>query len=76
MDKTVTVEITITERVTYSRRVKMGFEKFKELETNLENFHGRELRRVEEQIGDFLDRQSDWQDADNLEIQDFRIVTR
>ncbi len=74
MSNEVTVQVTITERVRYSAFVKMPREKFEELETALEEEHGYELRRVEERIGEYCDRRDDWQDADNLEIEDFRVV--
>ena len=74
MSEEVTVEVTITERVRYSALVKMPREKFEELETALEEERGHELRRVEEQIGEYCDRRDDWQDADDLEIEDFRVV--
>ena len=74
MSNEVTVQVTITERVRYITFVKMPREKFDELETELEESGGRELRRVEERIGEYCDRQSDWQDADELEIEDFRVV--
>ena len=74
MSEEVTVQVTITERVRYSTFVKMPREKFDELESDLEEAGGRELRLVEERIGEYCDRQSDWQDADDLEIEDFRVV--
>ena len=74
MTEEVTVEVTITERVRYSTFVKMPREKFDELEAELDEARGRELRRVEERIGEYCDRQSDWQDADDLEIEEFRVV--
>lgn len=70
----VTVQVTITERVRYSAYVKMPREKFDALDKQLEETSGREQRKVEERIGDFCDRRSDWQDADDLEVEDFRIV--
>ncbi len=75
MSNEVTVLVTITERVRYSAIVKMPSEKFEELETALEEKHGYELRRIEEQIGEYCDRRDDWQDADDLEIEEFRVVT-
>lgn len=74
MSNEVTVRVTITERVRYSTFVTMPREKFDELEAELEEAGGRELRRVEERIGEYCDRQSDWQDADDLEIEEFRVV--
>lgn len=60
MSNEVTVLVTITERVRYSALVKMPSEKFEELETALEEKHGYELRRIEEQIGEYCDRRDDW----------------
>jgi len=74
MSEEVTVQVTITERVWYSALVKMPRAQFDELETSLEEESGYELRRVEERIGEYCDRQSDWQDADDLEIEEFRVV--
>lgn len=74
MSNDVTVEVTITERVTYSTRVTMPREKFDALDKQLAESRGSDRRDVEEQIGEFCDRQSDWQDADDLEIEDFRVV--
>lgn len=74
MSNEVTVQVTITERVRYSAFVKMPREKFEELDTALEEKRGAELRRLEEKIGEYFDRQSDWQDADNVEIECFDIV--
>ena len=74
MSNEVTVQVTITERVRYSAFVKMPREKFEELATALEEKRGAELRRLEEKIGEYCDRQSDWQDADNVEIECFDIV--
>lgn len=74
MSNDVTVQVTITERVRYSAFVKMPREKFEELEAELEEAGGRELRLVEERIGEYCDRKSDWQDADDLEIEEFRVV--
>ena len=74
MSKEVTVEVTITERVTYSTRVKMPLEKFEALDKEWMEASGYDRRQVEERIGEFCDRQSDWQDADDLEIEDFRVV--
>lgn len=74
MSNDVTVQVTITERVRYSTFVKMPRQQFKELENDLEVERGYDLRRVEERIGEYCDRQSDWQDADDLEIEEFRVV--
>lgn len=74
MSEEVTVQVTIIERVRYSTFVKMPRAQFDELETALEEESGYELRRIEERIGEYCDRQSDWQDADDLEIEDFRVV--
>ena len=74
MSEEVTVQVTITERVRYSAFVKMPREQFEELETALEEERGHELRRVEERIGEYCDRRDDWQDADDLEIEDFCVV--
>ena len=74
MDEEVTVQVTITERVQYSTFVKMPRAQFDELETALEEESGYELRRIEERIGEYCDRRDDWQDADDLEIEDFRVV--
>lgn len=73
-EEEVTVQVTITERVRYSAFVKMPLEKFEELETALDSERGYELRRVEEQIGEYCDRRDDWQDADDLEIHEFFVV--
>ena len=74
MSDEVTVEVTITERVWYSTRVKMPREKFEELDKELDEARGQALRRVEERIADFCDRQSDWQDADDIEVEEFVVV--
>ncbi len=74
MSNDVTVQVTITERVRYSTFVKMPRQQFEELENDLEVERGYDLRRVEERIGEYCDRQSDWQDADDLEIEEFRVV--
>lgn len=74
MSQEVTVQVTITERVRYSTFVKMPREKFEELETSLEEERGYELRGVEYRIGEYCDRRNDWQDADDLEIEEFRLV--
>ena len=74
MSEEVTVQVTITERVRYSTFVKMAREKSDELENALEEERGYDLRRVEEQIAEYCDRRDDWLDADDLEIEDFRVV--
>ena len=74
MSEEVTVQVTITERVRYSTFVKMPREQFEELETALEEERGHVPRRVEERIGEYCDRRDDWQDADDLEIEDFCVV--
>ena len=74
MDNEVTVLVTITERMRYSALVKMPREKFEELDRALEEEGGQELRRVEERIGEYCDRRDDWQDSEDLEIEDFRVV--
>lgn len=74
MSNEVTVLVTITERVRYSTFVKMPRAQFDELEASLEEESGHELRRAEERIGEYCDRQSDWNDADDLEIEEFRVV--
>ena len=74
MNNEITVQVTITERVRYSAFVKMPRAQFDGLETALEEYSGYELRRIEERIGEYCDRQSDWQDADDLEIEEFRVV--
>ena len=75
MSEQVTVQVTITERVRYSTFVKMARKEFEELETALDSEHGRELRRLEQRIGEYCDRRDDWQDADDLEVEEFCIVT-
>lgn len=70
----VTVEIQITERVTYNKYIEMPKEKYAELNNKLQNFNGPELRQLEEYIGMFCDRQDDYYDAEDLEIEKFRIV--
>ena len=75
MSEEVTVQVTITERVRYSTFVKMARKEFEELETALDSEHGRELRRLEQRIGEYCDRRDDWQDADDLEVEEFCIVT-
>lgn len=74
MSKEVTVEVTVTERVTYSTRVKMPLDKFEALNKEWLEAVGRDRRHVEERIGEFCDRESDWQNADDLELDDFRVV--
>lgn len=74
MSNEVTVQVTITERVRYSAFVKMPREKFDALDAELQEKLGYELRRLEEQIGEYCDRQSDWQDADDLEVEEFCVV--
>jgi len=74
MSEEVTVQVTITERVRYSTFVKMARKEFEELETALDSEHGRELRRLEQRIGEYCDRRDDWQDADDLEVEEFCIV--
>ena len=75
MSEEVTVQVTITERVRYSTFVKMARKEFEELETALDSEHGRELRRLEQRIGEYCDRRDDWQDAEDLEVEEFCIVT-
>ena len=75
MSEQVTVQVTITERVRYSTFVKMARKEFEELETALDSEHGRELRRFEQRIGEYCDRRDDWQDAEDLEVEEFCIVT-
>jgi hypothetical protein len=74
MSEQVTVEVTITERVTYTARVKMPREKFEAMDKGLSLKDRSERRRAEETVGDLCDRQSDWLDADDLEIESFGIV--
>ena len=74
MSNEVTVQVTITERVRYSTFVKMPRAKFDELETALEEESGYELRRIDEQIGELCDRQSDWIDSDDVEVEEFNII--
>lgn len=70
----VTVQVTITERVRYGAVVKMPREKFVALDNGLNEKRGKELRQIIEKVGDFCDRYNDWQDADDLEIEDFHIL--
>lgn len=70
----VTVLVTILETGRYSTYVKMPRKQFEELENELENERGYDLQLVEERIGEFCDRESDWQSADGLEVEEFRIV--
>lgn len=74
MSEQVTVEVTITERVKYTTRVKMPREKFEALDNGLSAEDRSDRRRAEERVGDLCDRQSDWLDADDLEIESFGIV--
>ena len=74
MDDEVMVKVTITERVRYSAFVNMPRSKFEELDTALDEERGHELRRVEERIGEFCDRKDDWQDAENIEIEEFHVM--
>lgn len=70
----ITVKVTITERVKYSSYVDMTAEKYNDLDDKLQTLRGSELRKLEEHIGGFCDRIDDWQDADDLEIEEFEIV--
>lgn len=74
LDDTVTVEITIWERVQFSRLIEMKRSDFSELSEKLQTLNGKELRRHEEKIGSMLDRHSDYRDSDELEIEVFEIV--
>lgn len=74
MSEQVTVEVTITERVKYSTRVTMPREKFEAMDKGLSLRDRDDRRRAEEAVGDLCDRRSDWQAADDLEIEDFRVV--
>jgi hypothetical protein len=66
--------VTITERVTYTTRVKMPREKFEALDSGLSLEDRSDKQRAEEKVGDLCDRKSDWLGADDLEIDSFRIV--
>ena len=74
MSNKVTVQITFTERVRYSAVVEMDVEKFDELDHALDNTRGADLRRVEESIVELCDRRNDWQDSDEIEIEDFIVI--
>lgn len=74
MSKEVTVEVTISERVTYTTRVKMPREEFDKMDRGLSLDERSARRRAEERVGELCDRKSDWQDADDLEIESFGIV--
>lgn len=68
----VRVLIIATERVTYRKVVEMTPEKFREIHNNLNSLSGRELREYEERVVDLnTDRQTDFFDADDVELQDF-----
>ena len=70
----VTVEVTITERVKYSTRVTIPRAQFDEMDKGLSAKTSSERRKWEEIVGNLCDRRSDWQDADDLEVEDFRVV--
>jgi hypothetical protein len=74
MSDKVTVAVTITERVKYSTLVTITREQFNEMDKGLSARSGAERRKWEEIVGDLCNRLSDWQDADDLEVEDFRVV--
>jgi hypothetical protein len=71
-----TVEITVTERVTYSRQVEMTQAEFSAWDNKLDTLKGREYdEAVEELTEAFIRRdERDWQDADDLELLDMKVV--
>lgn len=52
----------------------MPRETFEALDKRLSVRDRDDRRRAEETVGDLCDRQSDWLDADDLEIESFGIV--
>lgn len=71
----VTVSIRFSERVTYSAEVTMSREQFEQLECELENERGADLRRAEERIAEFCDRARHWEGSDDIDIEDFVLVS-
>ena len=74
MTDMVTVEIQMSERVSYNATVQMTRTQFEQFDAALSKERGAALSRIEEQIADRVNRESDWHDADDIEIDTFRLV--
>jgi len=75
MSGLVRVKVAVSERVYYEREVEMSRTEYERIRNGLETLNGGELYRLEEQIGEMVDRASDANDADDLEIDSFTEVT-
>lgn len=71
--ETVTVSIEIEERTRYAKRIVMTREQFNDFEKRLSAGSG-DGRKAEQEIADYIDRYSDWQSADDPQVEEFEIV--
>jgi len=74
MSELVRVKVAVSERVYYEREVEMPRAEYERISKGLDSLRGGELHRLEEQIGEMVDRSEDAQDADDLEIDSFEYV--
>jgi hypothetical protein len=72
-NETITVMVEVSETVTYSANVEMTLVEFQAWDKKLEEYP------VDEDVADsiiqkYIDRDRDWQDSDNYEVNEFRII--
>lgn len=71
------IEITVRERVTYKREVEVSESEYRAMESSLDLLTGRAYDRAVEEIADKYIRRDDrdFFDADDLELDDLKVVT-
>jgi hypothetical protein len=70
------IEILVSERVAYKREVEVSEAEYRAMETKLDTLKGREYDRAVEEIAEKYIRRDDrdFFDADNLELDDLKVV--
>ena len=70
----VKVRITVTERVTYSRKVDMTEAEWHELDRATDQRGKARDAAVLDMVDRYINRGRDWQDADSLSLDDLSLV--
>ena len=68
------VQITVTERVTYSREVSMTDAEWHELDRATDQRGTPGKRAIADMVEKHINRARDWQDADPPELMDLSLV--
>ena len=70
------IEITVSERVTYRRRIEVSEAEYRDMEAELDDNFGSDYDRAVEEIAEKYIRRDDrdFYDADDLELDDLKVV--